>query len=61
MVFQKWRYINGQINREGSNQCLDSHKAEVGLVIADCDELLENQKWQVATKHTTESRNKDEV
>ncbi|XP_060601725.1 polypeptide N-acetylgalactosaminyltransferase 2-like [Ruditapes philippinarum] len=57
---QKWRYLNGQIYREGTSQCLDSHKADVGLVISQCEELFSSQKWKVASKSML-SRNKDEV
>ena len=48
------------IYREGTSQCIDSHKAEVGLVISDCDEMYESQIWSFASKAES-SRTKDEV
>ena len=58
--FQKWKYLNGLIYRVGTSQCIDSHKAEVGLVISDCDELYPSQKWTISSQQG-ESGNKDEV
>ena len=59
-MFQKWKYLDGQIFREGTNQCIDSHKAEVGLVIAECDELYPSQKWAIVSREQN-NKNKDEV
>ena len=59
-MFQKWKFLNGQFYREGTSQCIDSHKAEVGLVISDCDELYPSQKWDFSLREK-ESRKKDEV
>ena len=59
-MFQKWKYLNGHIYREGTSQCIDSHKAEVGLVITDCDELYSSQQW-VFSARGEENRKKDEV
>lgn len=59
-VFQKWQYLNGQIYREGTDQCLDSHKSDVGLVISPCESMFDSQKWKVASK-SQQVRDKDEV
>ena len=48
------------IYRDGTSHCIDSHKADVGLVIADCDEMYDSQKWSFASKAES-SRTKDEV
>ncbi|KAH3711679.1 hypothetical protein DPMN_071351 [Dreissena polymorpha] len=57
---QKWLFLDGQIFREGTDQCLDSHKANVALVIAECDEQYVSQRWRVVDK-SQQSRSKDEV
>ncbi|XP_052766645.1 polypeptide N-acetylgalactosaminyltransferase 2-like [Mya arenaria] len=57
---QKWELVEGQLARQDSGLCLDSHKAEVGLVISECDGDLPSQKWSVSSKQA-KSRSRDEV
>ncbi|WAR18862.1 GALT2-like protein [Mya arenaria] len=57
---QKWELVEGQLARQDSGLCLDSHKAEVGLVISECDGDLPSQKWSVSSKQA-KSRSRDEI
>lgn len=42
---QLWFRQNDLIVHEVSKQCIDSHKAEMGLVLSECEGFLKSQRW----------------
>ncbi|XP_048732682.2 polypeptide N-acetylgalactosaminyltransferase 2-like [Ostrea edulis] len=44
---QIWFRQDNLIVHEASKQCIDSHKAEIGLVLSECEDFLNSQQWSL--------------
>lgn len=42
---QLWFRQNDLIVHEVTKQCIDSHKAEMGLVLSECEDFIQSQRW----------------
>ncbi|XP_062601249.1 polypeptide N-acetylgalactosaminyltransferase 2-like [Saccostrea cucullata] len=49
---QLWFRQNNMIVHEPSKQCIDSHKADIGLVLSDCDGFIQSQQWTLPKEDT---------
>ncbi|ESO84474.1 hypothetical protein LOTGIDRAFT_196690 [Lottia gigantea] len=49
---QRWYRHEKQIVHESSGMCIDSYMANKGLVLADCDNSLDSQHWQLSVENS---------
>ncbi|XP_061174796.1 polypeptide N-acetylgalactosaminyltransferase 2-like [Saccostrea echinata] len=49
---QLWFRQDSMIVHESSKQCIDSHKAEIGLVLSECDGFIQSQQWILPKEDT---------
>ncbi|XP_071078920.1 polypeptide N-acetylgalactosaminyltransferase 14-like [Haliotis cracherodii] len=48
---QRWYRQKNHIIHQASSLCVDSHKSETGLVLAECEDYLSSQEWKITVEN----------